>query len=150
MNAVFYFHFYDHNDDFTPVRSLAFYATNMATNWEQLDEMMALCAEDMDTKYGEHCALFGHSDANTIGYGYASSHIEGARQDQVMEAWRNVFVQRIRGCVVGDVCDITGVDNPYEIFQRVQDDYEQQQAELLRDRLNEHVIAPQTAPLKKM
>jgi len=148
MNAVFHFHFYDPSDDFTPVRSLAFYATNMTTTWEQLDETIAVCAEDMDAKYGEHCALIGRSDLNTIGY--ASSHFEGTRQDQVMEAWRNVFVQRIRGCVVGDVCDITSVDNLNEIFQRVQDAYEQQQAQLLRDRLNEHVTTPQTAPLKKM
>lgn len=148
MNAVFYFHFYDPSDDFTPTRSLAFYATNMSTTWEQLDETIAVCAEDMDAKYGEHCMLIGRSDLNTIGY--ASSYFEGTRQDQVMEAWRNVFVQRIRGCVVGDVCDVTGVYNPDEIFQRVQDAYEQQQSELLRDRLNEHVTTPQTAPLKKM
>ena len=148
MNAVFYFHFYDPSDNFTPVRSLAFYATNISTTWEQLDETMALCAEDMDAKYGEHFALIRRSDLNTIGY--ASSRFEGTRQDQVMEVWRNVFVQGIRGCVVGDVCDITGVDNHDEIFQRVQDAYEQQQSELLRDRLNEHVTTPKTAPLKKM
>lgn len=149
MDAVFYFHFYEHNNDFTPLRSLAFYATNLSTTWEQLDETIAFCAEDMDAKYGEHCGVIGNSGVNAMGY--ASSEIEGVgRQDRLMDAWRNVFVQRIPGCVVGEVFDVTDVASDAEIFQHTKDAYEQQQAEQLRDKLNTHVTTTSVASCKKM
>lgn len=150
MDAVFYFHFYEHNNDFTPLRSLAFYATNLSTTWEQLDGTIAFCAEDMDAKYGEHCGVIGNSGVNAIGY--ASSEIEGVgRQDRLMDAWRNVFVQRIPGCVVGEVFDVTDVARDAAIFERTQQAYEQQQAQLLRDTLNTQVAtAGSSAAAKKM
>lgn len=149
MDAVFYFHFYEHNNDFTPLRSLAFYATNLSTTWEQLDETIAFCAEDMDAKYGEHCGVIGNSGVNAIGY--ASSEIEGVgRQDRLMDAWRNVFVQRIPGCVVGEVFDVTDVARDAAIFERTKHAHEQQQAEQLRDKLNTHVTTTSVASCKKM
>lgn len=154
MDAVFYFHFYDHHNDFTPSRSLAFYATNISTTWEQLDETIAYCAEDMYIKYGEHCGLVSATRNNTIGY--MSSQIEGVEtQNHLMDVWREIFAQRIPGCVVGEVFDATDVPRDAEIFERTKQAHEQQQAKKLRTTLNEHIANVQIneqlpSPTKKI
>lgn len=149
MDAVFYFHFYDHNNDFTPTRSLAFYATNISTTWEQLDETIAYCAEDMYIKYGEHCGLIS---TRSSAIGYMSSEIEGVEtQNHLMDVWREIFAQRIPGCVVGEVFDVTDVANDAQIFEHTKQAHEQQQAQLLRDTLTTHVTGNgSSVPSKKM
>lgn len=139
MDIVFYFHFYAHNNDFTPARSLAFYATHINTTWDKLDHTIACCAEDMDAQYGEHCGLVS-SKPNMIGY--SSSDIEGPLQDQVMQAWRSVFANHFIGCVVGDVFDVTHVKNDAQIYECTKDAYEHQQAQQLRGTLNAHITPP--------
>lgn len=154
MDIVFYFHFYDHSNDFMPSRSLAFYAANLNTNLnttsDELNERIACCAEDMDAKYGEHCGLLKLTCAGTTLIGYCSSDIHGERCQQVMHAWRTTFLKQFSGCVVSDVCDVTN-ENGSQILERTQQAYEQQQAQLLRDTLNTQVAtAGSSAAAKKM
>lgn len=155
MDIVFYFHFYDHSNDFMPSRSLAFYAANLNTNLnttlDELNERIACCAEDMDAKYGEHCGLLKLTCAGTTLIGYCSSDIHGERCQQVMHAWRTTFLKQFSGCVVSDVCDVTNVDGVAQMYERTKNMYEQQQAEQLRDRLNANItISASPTAAKKM
>lgn len=148
MDIVFHFHFYDHNNDFTPTRSLAFYVANINTAWDQLGERIAYHGEDMDIQYGEHCGVVS-THPNMIGY--SSSDIEGRLQDQVMQAWRSLFSNHFNGCVVGQVSDVTHVKKDAQIFSHVQQTYEQKLAQQLRAKLSAHVATTGlTSAVKKM
>lgn len=150
MDIVFHFHFYDHHKQFTPTRCLALYVANINTTWDELDERIESCAEDLDTKYGEHCGLYGlpSNVSNTIGY--VSSGIDRAHQDQVMQVWRTIFLNQFTGCVVSDVFDVPpGKDA--EIFAHTQHMYQQQQAQQLRTKLNATITTcGSTATVKKI
>lgn len=137
MDIVFHFHFYDHNNDFTPTRSLAFYVANINTAWDQLDERIAYRSEDMDAQYGAHCGVIS-THPNMIGY--SSSDIEGPLQDQVMDAWRTIFLNQFTGCVVSRVFDVTHLHvKDAEIFAHTQNMYEHQQAQQLRATLSANI-----------
>lgn len=136
MDVVF--NYYAYNNDFTIRRSLAFYVANIInTTWGQLDEIMALCAEDVGVQYGEHYTLKSASGVHLISC-YRSSDID-EQQDQMMDAWRRLFVNQFTDCVVGEVCDVTSVRGGAQIYECTKYAYEQQQAQQLRDTLNDNI-----------
>lgn len=136
MDIVFRFHFYDHNNDDTTLRSLAFYATNISRSWGEMDWIVGFTAADMEAEYGRHCeAVCARSNVT----GYISSEIEGERQDQLMQQWRTAFLNEFTGCVAGNVLDVTAVDGDAKLLQHTKDLYEQQQAQQLRNILSDHV-----------
>lgn len=135
MDIVFRFDFYNSRKEYTPSRSLAFYAANINTNWDELYETMALCTKKMSAEYGEHRGLVMLASANLIGHN--SSHIE--QRDQVMEAWRAIFLNHFAGCEVSNVFDMTHVESDAEILERTKDAYEQQQAQQLRATLSANI-----------
>lgn len=147
MDVVFNYDSY--NNDLTIRRSLAFYVANVInTSWGELDEIMALCAEDMGVEYGEHYTLKSAS-VHLISC-YRSLDTD-EQQDQMMDAWRSVFVSQFTNCVVGDVCDVTNVRFGDQIYERTKDAYEQQQAQQLRVTLNANItITASPATTKKI
>lgn len=147
MDAVFYFHFYAPQDDFTPTRSLAFYATNITTPWDELDWKMGYSEGDIEVQYGAHCGLMGLTVASsgTKFIGYSTSEIHEEQRQHVMNVWRATFLEIDPGCVVGDVCDVTDMGDTVNMYQYVKDAYEHQQAQKLRERLHTH-ITPSASP----
>ncbi len=152
MDAVFYFHFYDPGDDFTPVRSLAFYATNITTPWDELDWKVGYSEGDIEAQYGAHCGLMGLTVATTGTkfIGYSTSEIYEEQRQQVMNVWRATFLEIDPGCVVGDVCDITDMGDTVNMYRYVKDAYEHQQAQQLRETLNTHVSTGRFTAVKKI
>lgn len=153
MDAVFYFHFYAPQDDFTPARSLAFYATNITTPWDELDWKMGYSEGDIEAQYGAHCGLMGLTieSSGTKLIGYSTSDIHEEQHQQLMNVWRATFLEIDPGCVVGDVCDVTDMLGTVDIYRYVKDAYDQQQAQLLRERLTTHITnSGSTTVAKKM
>jgi len=153
MDAVFYFHFYAQNNDFTPTRSLAFYATNITTPWDELDWKMGYSEGDIEAQYGEHCGLVGLTieSSGTKLIGYSTSKIHEQQRGPLMNVWRATFLEIDPGCVVGEVYDVTDMVGTVDIYRYVKDAYEHQQAQQLRTTLNAHITtyAPPTA-IKKI
>jgi len=141
MDAVFYFHFYAPTNDVTPLSSLAFYATNITTPWDELDWKMGYSEGDIEAQYGAHCGLVELTieSSGTKLIGYSTSEIHEQQRQQVMNVWRGTFLEIDPGCVVGDVYDVTNMGGSVDIYRYVKDAYDQQQAELLRDRLNANI-----------
>lgn len=151
MDAVFYFHFYAPTDDFTPLRSLAFYATNITTPWDELDGKVGYSEGDIEAQYGEHCGLVGLTieSSGTKLIGYSTSEIHEQQRAQLMNVWRATFLEIDPGCVVGDVYDVTNMDGSVDIYRYVKDAYEHQQALLLRDTLTTHITTPASTTAAK-
>lgn len=153
MDAVFYFTFYidptDNDDEYT-TRHLGFYINNIRRPWSQLEEDLADVASDFEMEYGVHDWGSSPSGVNTIGY--HSSEVEEQRCDELMEQWRQAFLEHAPDCVVSDVVEVPNMDdmNDAEILQFTKEAHEHQQAQQLRDTLNSHVSGGSVAPSKKM
>ena len=155
MDAVFYFHFHDHTEDVKSLRSLAFYVDNITTAWDELDFKMGCAEGAIEAQYGAHWAEFMLTSVITgiKLIGYSSLDIHGEKCQRVMDVWRTTFLSIANGCVVSEVYDVTNVGFNFnvEVSQYVKDAYDQQQAELLRLTLTDHVKhTGALAPSKKI
>lgn len=155
MDAVFYFLF--HEQDFGSNepndRHLAFYLTNLNRPWSEIENDVYEYEEQLEMKYGVHNWL-GYSGGGANVLGYSSYEVEAHHYDELMQQWRQSFLSMSPGCVVSDVFALAinrKTLEPTEIFQHTKDAYEQQQAQLLRDRLNANItISASPTAAKKM
>lgn len=153
MDAVFCFHFYAPQDDFTPARSLAFYATNITTPWDELDWKGGCSEGDIEAQYGEHCSsmVVTIASSETKLIGYSTSEIHEEQRKQVMNVWRATFLEIDPGCVVSDVCNVIDMGGSVNMYRYVKDAYEHQQAQKLRNTLNANItISASPTATKKM
>lgn len=156
MDAIFYFSFYidndnDGDDDEATTRTLGFYVSNICKPWGELEEDLADVASELELEYGVHDWGTSPSGVNAIGYN--SGEVEEERCDELMELWRQAFVEHAPGCVVSGVVELSNAEdlNDAEILQFTKNAHEQQQAELQRDTLNTHIRGSGfVAPSKKI
>jgi len=142
MDAVFYFSFYidtsDDDDEYNTL-TVGFYVSNIRKPWSQLEEDLADVASELEMEYGVHD--WGTlSGANAIGY--HSSEVKEEHCDELMERWRQAFMERDPGCVVSAVFEVPNMgdmNDDADILQYIKNAQEQQQAQQLRDTLNQHV-----------
>lgn len=158
MDAVFYFTFYTDNneirDDDTEectIRHLGFYINNIRKPWSQLEEDLADVASELELEYGVHD--WGSSPSGVNAIGYHSYEVEEERCDELMEVWRQAFLEHAPDCVVSDVVEVPNMDdmNDAEILQFTQNAHEQVLAEQQRGILTAHVAtSASSAASKKM
>ena len=154
MDAVFYFTFYTDNEmddddteedaEETTAHSLAFYISNIARPWNELEEELADAVSELELEYGTHDWSTSPAGVNAIGY--YSSEVEASQRDELMEIYRQEFSKHSPNCVVSEVFEVPNMDqmNDAEILQFIKN-------ELQRATLNEHVTAAQSpASPKKM
>lgn len=148
MDAVFYFSFYtdndcDDNDESIP-RALGFYVSNIRKPWSELEEDLADVASELELEYGVHD--WGSSPSGVNAIGYNSYEVEEERCDELMEVWRQAFLEHAPDCVVSAVYEVPNMDdmNDAEILQFTKNAHEQVLAELQRDTLNEHIKPTQS------
>ena len=142
MDAVFYFSFYidDNCDDDEPItRTLGFYVSNIRKPWSELEEDLSDVASELELEYGVHDWGTAPSGVNAIGYN--SGEVEEERCDELMELWRQAFVEHAPGCVVSAVFDVPNLENmnDAQILEATKHAHEQQQAEIMRTTLDNHV-----------
>lgn len=155
MDAVFYFTFYNYNDDTRDndeptSRFLAFYISNIRKPWSELEDDLADVASGLEMDYGVHDWGSAPSGVNAIGYN--SSEVEEERCAELMELWRQAFLEHAPDCVVSNVFDVPNMDemNDAEILQFTQNAHEQLLAQQQRAVLNENITTPASSVSKKM
>lgn len=155
MDAVFYFSFYiDDNcddDDEPTTRTLGFYVSNIRKPWGELEEDLADVASELELEYGVHDWGTFPSGVNAIGYN--SGEVEEERCNELMELWRQAFVEHAPHCVVSAVVELSNVEDltDADILEFTKNAHEQQQAERQRNTLNTHIRGSgSVAPSKKI
>lgn len=154
MDAVFYFSFYidDNCDDDEPItRTLGFYVSNIRKPWSELEEDLSDVASELELEYGVHNWGTAPSGVNAIGYN--SYEVEEERCDELMEVWRQAFVEHAPGCVVSAVYEVPNRDdmNDADILEFTKNAHEQFLAEVQRDTLNTQIRGSgSVAPSKKI
>lgn len=154
MDAVFYFSFYidDNCDDDEPItRTLGFYVSNIRKPWSELEEDLSDVASELELEYGVH--NWGTSPSGVNAIGYNSYEVEEERFDELMEVWRQAFVEHAPGCAVSEVFDVPNLENmnDAQILEATKHAHEHQQAERQRDTLNTQIRGSGfVAPSKKI
>lgn len=154
MDAVFYFSFYNDangDDDEPTTRFLAFYISNIRKPWGELEEDLADVASELELEYGVHD--WGSSPSGVNAIGYNSYEVEEERCDELMEVWRQAFLEHAPDCVVSNVVEVPNMDdmNDAEILRFTKNAHEHFLAEQQRGVLNAHVApSASSAASKKM
>lgn len=160
MDAVFYFSFetFENFFDESPVHSVGFYITNILQPWNEVSNHLSNTASDLKSAYGAHNWCTSLANVNAIGY--TSYEVEDDQRAELMEQWRQAFLKICPGCEVSAVYELPNdsrntamqnVLNDAEILQYLKDAHEHTQAQLLRNTLATHVLAPVcAAPSKKI
>lgn len=143
MDAVFYFHFYEPNNQVLSC-SLALSVDNKTTG--SFLDLVEFVQGSMAVQSRAYCELV-RATSNTIGF--RSSDILPDQYQQVMNRWRHTFSNRFNWCV-SEVFDVTHVKDD-QMFSYVKRAREQQQSELLRDMLNANIsTSASTSAAKKI
>jgi hypothetical protein len=149
MDAVFYsiFFDYDKNQNQYISRSLAFYITDILMPWAELRNGIGAWERTLQESYGDHDWFMPCSGLDSIGF--SSYDVDANHCDQLIQAWREVFVIESPGCVVSNVIEINETMSIIEIFEATKAAHEQQQAQKMRDTLTPHVSAKGSAAQQK-
>ena len=102
MKAVFYFDFYDSEEDFSTVYGFNMELASDSILIEDFDESYDFFWSDTESDYGVHDWSSSPND-NVIGIGYTSYEVDPGKYDELMEKWREYFVSR------PDVTNVTGI-----------------------------------------
>ena len=153
MDAVFHITFY--LDPGHIVQREAFYIDRLDGWWDEMEEHLAYCAEQLEKTYGQFNWVSGRSGAGIKNFGcdcFIDQSNSNNIHKQVMDEWRQIFHDAQPNCVLGPVCAVdvpsTGLSEVLKITYQA---YEQQQTQQLRDTLNTHVgVVQSVAQRKKM
>lgn len=148
MNAVFYITFYF--DQGHGVQREAFFIDRLDGEWDEMEEHLAYCAEQLEKTYGQFNWVSGRSGAGIKNFGCDCFIDSNNIHNQVMDAWRHIFHDAQPNCVLGPVCAVevptTSLSDVLKITYQA---YEQQQAEHLRNTLNTHIAVVQSVAQRK-
>jgi len=160
MEAVFYLTFYSEPNTatgvgaYTAVRQ-SFYAARLTTPWDEMEEHLAYWADQLEPIYGQIDWVSGRSGAGFKTFG-CNCFIDPDKHNELMEKWRQIFHAAEPQCVLGPVCSVSARPSGVpEMLNKTYQAYADQQAEQLRQTLNEHVATvhingPSHPPHKKM
>ena len=149
MDVILYLQFI-HPRQEVSTRALSLYVTNSGTMWGQLNADVLSSTTNVSAQYGEFRPIMSSSRMSIISCMSLEIH-DVQTQDQCMQMWRETVMQKIPGCVISDVVDVTDACGFAEICEHTHRTHEQQQAECLRTTLTTHVTAPASvAPSKKL
>lgn len=149
MDVVFCFDFYN-----TPsMRYVAFYATGVGLSLPDLYWKIEAAVDDLQKTYGFHRSSLLHCTLLEVPIiAYSSDLQDPTQQNQLMEAWRNVFLNAAPGCQVGGAgpLNITEDTLSRKIVRLSKEAYEEHRAQQLRARLHTHIdaVVPQRQPKK--
>lgn len=153
MDAVFYFTFYDHDNcdaaGEAASRSLAFCVGNIVRPWKELENDLADAVSELEEEYGTHDWNTSPAGVNAIGY--SSSEVEVSCYNELMEVYRQEFLNHSPNCVVSNVFEVPNIDdmNDADILQFTKDAHEQFLADQQRGVLDAHVTTSGTTIASK-
>jgi len=144
MEAVFYLTFYSEPNTatgagaYTAVRQ-AFYIERLTTPWEEMEEHLAYWADQLEPVYGQIDWVSGRSGTGVKTFG-CNCFVSPDKHTQLMEKWRRIFHDAEPECALGPVCAVSArPSGTPEMLKKAYQAYAHQQAERLRQTLNEHV-----------
>lgn len=138
MNAVLHITFWDEGRS-ASVFTYGFYVDNLTAPWDAIEDHLSKCATQLKDFCGAPKFVKKNWPDHSFGFVF---DVKKDSHQEVMRVFHQMCVQAWPNSNVGEVCSLDTV-RPQEFLQFTEQAYNQQQANLLRDRLNTHVSVVQ-------